>query len=385
MAATALTLARNGVRRGFRSRSLVLLGVVGPLALGTVLALAFGGRGPTIGVGLVDLDRSELSAGVGDGLARALEGSQVELDRLDPPPGGELGPLEQQVADGEVGALLVIPEGWAASLAAGPSPLRVVEAGDNAIAGSVAESIAGSISSGTDLQRAVATALATAGVAPPGGAPQGLVEPVISATDAEFEGAFDAALYFGPLAVFLFLGLGVSARALLRDEHDGILDRVRAAPVSSRDVVGGSSLTVVAQGLLASLVVIVVSSVVFGATWGQPLEVAVVVVAFVVAAAGMLGLIVGVARTELQAESWTNVVAFTFAVIGGSFFGGALLPGVLGVLGTLTPNGAAMRALIEVGPGGRSLLDIWYLLLWMLVVGVGGVVVGGRLLTRRLR
>ena len=44
-----------------------------------------------------------------------------------------------------------------------------------------------------------------------------------------------------------------------------------------------------------------------------------------------------------------------------------------------------MRALIEVGPGGRGLADIWYLLVWMLVLGVGGVVVGGRLLTRRLR
>jgi len=213
----------------------------------------------------------------------------------------------------------------------------------------------------------------------------GPVEAVIVAEDGEFEGAFDAALYFGPLAVFLFLGLGVTARTLLRDEHDGVLDRVRSAPVSSREVVGGSALTVVTQGLLASAVVIVVSSVVFGATWGQPVEVAVVVVTFVISVAGMLGLIVGIARTELQAESWTNVLAFSFAVIGGSFFGGALLPGVLGVLGTLTPNGAAMRALIEVGPGGRDLVDVWYLLAWMLLIGVAGVAVGGRLLTRRLR
>jgi hypothetical protein len=72
-------------------------------------------------------------------------------------------------------------------------------------------------------------------------------------------------------------------------------------------------------------------------------------------------------------------------VLGGSFFGGAILPGALGFIGTLTPNGAAMRALIEVGPGGESLADVWYLVVWMLVLGVGGVAVGGRLLGRRLR
>jgi hypothetical protein len=87
----------------------------------------------------------------------------------------------------------------------------------------------------------------------------------------------------------------------------------------------------------------------------------------------------------MQAESWTNLMAFTFAIVGGSFFGGTLLPGFLGFIGVLTPNGAAMRALIELGPGGRSLVEVWYLIAWMVVVGVVGLLVGGRLLSRRLR
>jgi hypothetical protein len=44
-----------------------------------------------------------------------------------------------------------------------------------------------------------------------------------------------------------------------------------------------------------------------------------------------------------------------------------------------------MRALIELGPGGRSLAQVWYLIAWLLVVGVTGLLVGGRLLSRRLR
>lgn len=379
-----LTLARNGVRRGFRSKTLVLLGVVGPLALGAVLALAFGGGGPTISIGIVDLDGSELSSGITEGLAEGLEGSQLELEVIEAPSAG-LAAIEQRVEDGEVGAVLVIPEGYGDSVLGQPEPLGVLGAGDNATASSIVEGIASSIASGTDLQRAVVAGLLAAGLDPGARLAEGAVEPVVSTEVVDFDEPFDAPLYFGPFAVFLFLGLGVTARSLLRDDREGILDRVRASPVSTGEVVGGSAITVLVQGALAAVVVVGLSSLLFGAQWGQTAEVVVIIAAFIVAVGGMLGLVVGVASTELQAESWTNVLAFGFAVLGGSFFGGALLPGVLGFIGTLTPNGAAMRALIEVGPGGESLADVWYLVVWMLVLGVGGVAVGGRLLGRRLR
>ena len=379
-----LTLARNGVRRGFRSRTLLLLGVVGPLALGAVLALAFGGDGPTIRIGVVDLDRSDMSTAIVDGLVESLDGTQLELDELEAAD-GDLAPLEQLVEDGEVGAVLVFPDGYAESVTDEPEPLGVLAAGDNATASSIVESIATSIASDTDLQRSVAAALLTAGIDPGEVLADGPVEAVVATEVVDFDEPFDAPLYFGPFAVFLFLGLGVTARGLLRDDADGILDRVRASPLSTGNVVGGAATTVMVQGAIAVVAVVGLSSLVFGADWGTPGEVAVILAAFIVSVAGMLGLVVGVASTELQAESWTNVVAFGFAVLGGSFFGGAVLPGFLGFIGTLTPNGAAMRALVEVGPGGESLADVWLLIAWMLAVGIGGILLGGRLLERRLR
>jgi hypothetical protein len=288
------------------------------------------------------------------------------------------------VSDGEVGAVLVFPEGYGESVAARPLALSVVGSGDNTYATDVARGIAEQIADSADLQRGAVAALLAAGRDPTPVIERG-VPPAIQAQLVDFEGAFDAPMYFGPLSLFLFLGLGITARTLLRDEHDGILDRMRAAPISLRQILAGSGGTVMVQGGVAAAVVILVSSLLFGAVWGQPAEVAVVVAAFVFSAAGLLGLVVGVARTEMQAESWTNLMAFTFAIVGGSFFGGTLLPGFLGFIGVLTPNGAAMRALIELGPGGRSLVEVWYLIAWMVVVGVVGLLVGGRLLSRRLR
>jgi ABC-type multidrug transport system permease subunit len=277
--------------------------------------------------------------------------------------------------------VLVVPAGYGDSLATSPLPLEVVGSGDNPFASGVAESIGGAVAGQVDLRRAVHAAMAEGGLPPPAGD----VQPVINSEMVGFTEPFDAQFYFGPLSVFLFLALGTVARSLLRDEHDGMLDRIRSAPVSSWQVLGGSAAGVVVQGACAAGSVVLLSTLVFGAVWGQPIEVAVVLAAFVVAVAGLLGLVVGVAHTEPQAESWTNFLAFGFAIIGGAFFGGSTLPGLLGRIGTLTPNGAAMRALIELGPGEQSLLGVWPHVTWLLLMGVGGLLVGARLLDRRLR
>lgn len=390
---SAYVLALNGIRRGIRNRTVVLMGVVGPLVLGGVLALAFGGSGPEIRIGVVDLDSSQLSAEVSAGLVGAFEDPEGD--------GGVVLTMEgavdsiegarRLVADDEVGAVVAIPPGYGASLGAGvatadaaPEDLVVVAPADDAVASAVAESLARSVAGRADLQRAVLRALVDSGGDAGSFDADGL-EQVVRAEMSGYSGDFDAPMFLGPLAVFLFLGLSVSAKSLVRDEQVGILDRVRASSLSSWSVVAGSAGSVMVTGMLAASLVVVLSSLVFGAEWGDPLDVAVVLFAFVASVAGLLGLVAGVARTEQQADSWTNLMAFGFAVIGGSFFGGALLPGVLGFVGSLTPNGAAMLALMDAGPGGEGLAGVWPLVAWMLLVGVLGVFAGGVLMRRRLR
>jgi ABC-2 type transport system permease protein len=103
----------------------------------------------------------------------------------------------------------------------------------------------------------------------------------------------------------------------------------------------------------------------------------------VVALSGLSAVITAVSRTEAQAEGWTNALAFLFGVIGGAFFGGAQFPGLLGAVGSLTPNAIAMRALVELGPGGQDLASVVPLLLALLAVGAVGLLIGTRMMVRR--
>jgi ABC-2 type transport system permease protein len=354
------------------------MGVVGPLVLGTILALAFGGTGPSFTIGVVDLDRTDVSSTIVDELAGGLDPDVLTLQR---PSSAEA--ARAAVADGELDAVIVLPTGYTDSLAGAPLELTVIGAAGATAGAAVGEAVAGGIAATVDQQRLAATASVAAGVDP-----TEVSEALATTASVAREDPgdrFDGALYFGPLAVFLFLGLAGTAKGVVRDEKEGVMQRLRSAPVSPTAIVAGNAGTVLVQGVLAAGVVVALSSLLFGAVWGQPAEVAVVLSTFVLSIAGLLGVVIGFARSEVQAESWTNVMAFTFAVLGGSFFGGALLPGTLGVIGSLTPNGAAMRALIDLGPGERSLADVWYLLAWMALVGVAGLLVGARLLQRRWR
>lgn len=384
----ALVLGGNGVRRGLRNRTVILMGVVGPLVLGGVLALAFTGTGPKIDIVLVDLDDSSVSAGITRGLLEALGPDAQDGDSpvtLRTEPGVDSVEQARSALDaGDVSAAIVIPEGYGDSVTGEPEDLVVVGSADNTIGSAVAGGIARSVTARTDLQRSMVAGFVSAGLDPSGIEP-GDLQQVVSTELTDFGFKFDAPLFLGPLSVFLFLGLGVNAKSLVRDRSIGILDRVRAAPISTRDVVLGAAITVMVTGIVAATLVVVLSTVVFGASWGRPLDVAVIMLAFVASVAGLLGLVVGLARTEAQADSWTNLMAFGFGVLAGSFFGGTTLPGLFGVIGNLTPNGAAMRALIEAGPGGEGLGGVWYLIVWMFAIGVVGVVVGGVMLNRRLR
>ncbi|MFZ4517441.1 MAG: ABC transporter permease [Microthrixaceae bacterium] len=370
-----VVIAGKDLRRSLKSRSLVLTAVVGPLALGLIMALAFGGgSGPSATIAVVDRDGTPTSRAIVDTLRRDLRGSQVRVRTDVPDP-------ERAVDAGRVDAAVVIPPGWTESLSGSPEPLQAVRDPDRAIPGEIATSIAGQVSSQADLVRA-ATSTAAALGADPSGATQ--VRPVVSVSVQDLSDEFNAPLYFGPLTIFLFLAMGTGARGLVREQKEGTLDRIRSTPTSARTIVAGSSLGVMAQGLVASLLVYGVSAVVFNAEWGRPAEVIVVLVSFVVAISGFAAIIVALARTEPQAEGWNNAIAFLFGILGGAFFGGASLPGLLGAVGSLTPNSIAMRALIELGPGGQDLASVLPLLVALWAMGIAGVLLGGSMLRRRL-
>ena len=124
-------------------------------------------------------------------------------------------------------------------------------------------------------------------------------------------------------------------------------------------------------------VLAVATTLLFGASWGNPLGVAVLVVAAILAATGIMALIATLARNAEQAANWQSVVAVVLGLVGGTFFPVSQAPGVLSRLTFVAPQAWFLRGLGDLR--GGSISAVWVPALAMLIFAV---VTGGLAMTR---
>lgn len=390
MLRNALLIAGNDLRRRVRNRTAIIMGIVTPIMMAALIGAAFGGGfafKATIGV--ADADRSELSQGITAGLTGEADGdSPLTFVVVDP------GTARDDVLAGKVDAALVFPEGYGASVTAGdPKPLAVVAAADKRITGEVATSVADGISARV---RATFLSVATALGDPTNPPDAARVQQVVAEAQqvdipvavglVDVRGSYSPVAYFGAsmAMLFLFFSVGTGARSLMTERKEGTLVRVRSAPVGDSAILLGKAIGVLVLGLVSMLVVWAATAVVFKAPWGDPVAVFAVIVAVVVAITGVSTLVTGFARTDAQADGITSMVAFAFALIGGSFMQPGAMPGALRTLALLTPNGWALRALTDIGAGGAGLAAVWPAVLALFVIGLVTGAVGLVVLRRKV-
>jgi ABC-2 type transport system permease protein len=99
-------------------------------------------------------------------------------------------------------------------------------------------------------------------------------------------------------------------------------------------------------------VIVVGTAVLLGARWGDPLALALLILAAALAATGIALLAVGFTRTEDQAGSLVAIVTITLAVLGGSFFPVAQGPGFMATLSLFTPHAWFLDGVGRIATGG---------------------------------
>jgi ABC-2 type transport system permease protein len=293
--------------------------------------------------------------------------------------------------------VLIIPAGFGAALTgadmARPPALRVVTDADKRIAGDVTRSLAEGIGAQLDAVRLGAATTLTTGEAP---SPERIQEVVTAAqaiqiplevVQTDTGDAYRPAAYFGASMgiLFLFFTVGAGARSLLLEREEGTLARVRAAPITDQAVVVGKAVSVFIVGVVSLFVIWGATTLLFGARWGDPAAVAVVLVATVVAIAGISTVIAAFARTNAQANALTTVAAFVLALLGGSFQQAGTLPGIFATIALFTPNGLALRALTRIGAADVGLADTWPTVVVLFTMGALTALIGlARLRTKVL-
>lgn len=352
-----LVVAAKDVRQRLRDRSAIIIAVLAPLGLALVLSSSLGAAEESIDAiyGIVDADGGP----VAQGFVATLEG----LDFTTVLPIASEEEARRRAEDDEISAAIVIPEGFSAAAVQGEGAfISIIGAPDSPlgaqIARSVAESFAGRLNA---VRLAVTTVIATRDEPPAPAEATRLAErargappPAVVAVDPAADRLFDAKAYYsvGMAVFFVFFTVEFGVRSLLEERQLGTLSRMLAGPVRPSWIVTGKALSAFAVGIASTTVLVVATSVILGANWGDPVGVGLLVLCAVVAAMGVTALVATLARTPEQASSYSSIAAVVMGLIGGTFFPISQAGGVLAALNLAVPHGWLMRAFGDLSSGG---------------------------------
>ena len=354
----ALVIAAKDLRQKLRDRSVLLMAVAAPLGL----AFLFSTMIPSEDTfhttyAVVDLDQGEIARGLVDGpLAGLAEAGVATLV-----PTATEAEARAAVEAKDVAAAIVIPAGFSAAVQAGEPGRLLVIGGSSSLPSEVARSVlAGFGSQVTAVQVAVGTALGSPARRPirrsrprsrrrpwtPGpdrghrrrdGRPERLDEDVLRRLDGR-----PVRVLRGPVR-----RAGPAGRAAQR--HAGTDAR---GPDRPGDHPPGQGPREPLVASISMTVIVVATTVLLGADWGDPLAVAALMLAVSLSATGIATLVVGFARNEEQAGGFIAVVAMTLAVFGGSFFRMCQAPEGLAVAELITPQAWFLRGINDLAGGG---------------------------------
>jgi ABC-2 type transport system permease protein len=261
--------------------------------------------------------------------------------------------LQSGVREGSLAAGLVIP--------AGSTRLELVMTqmnGSGMAARSAVDVAVGRVAAVLEATRAVEAAGATPAQAAArvheAQADSGRVAVVGSGTPGATPRGF---AYTAPanLLLFTFINSMAVAAALAESRRLGMLQRAITAPVRRRSVLAGEALSRFVVAVAQSLLIMVVSSLVFGVSWGDPLGVAAVVGSFSLVATGAAILVGSLVRSPAQAPAIGPPLGIVLGMLGGCLWPRESAGDFLNSIGYLFPHAWGMDALLALTKPGTGI------------------------------
>jgi ABC-2 type transport system permease protein len=345
-----LLIALKDLRQRLRDRSAIVVAFVAPFGIAAIISLALGNTGrfhATFAV--ADLDGGPAARSFVDDALGAPALKDVVTVRV----AASADEARALTVSGKVSAALVIPAGFSEDARAGRAThMQILKSADSPIGGELAAAIAAQF--------------------PP--APAHLVDGSVGSRDVK------QASYFGPsMAIFfLFFVVEFGAVGILAERRTGTLTRLLAAPISRESVVIGKALSTFALGAISLGTMTVATTVLLGASWGDPIAVAALAASIVLAAMGITALTATFASSEQSAGAFSSMVSMGLAMLGGNFVPVSQAPEVMRTIALATPNGLALRGftdLVADGGGLPSVLPyIAGILAFAVVTGTAAVV-----------
>ncbi len=165
--------------------------------------------------------------------------------------------------------------------------------------------------------------------------------------------AFDVLTVIAPGFALMFLMFTVTnaGRTIVQERLAGTLPRLLVAPVGAGQVLGGKLLGIFLIGVAQVAILIGANGLIFGVNWGDPLAVALLVLASAAGAAGWGALLAALAQSPAQIGGLGSALMLIFGILGGSLGNSFTLPGWLMPAAWITPNYWGIQGFAALGTG----------------------------------
>ena len=351
-------IAGTNLRRQFRQRATIFFVIIFPWLLILLLGATFGG-GFTPGIGIVDREIGPL----GEDLVKVLE----ELEDLEVKRYSSEGDLVDAVARDRVGAGLVIPEGYDATLRAGGDVVlrlyirpglfaqrATVEAAvgqQNTLVRSARFAQSEGVASlDYALEQAAQTVSGVSGV-------RVRTTRVGEASSSADPGKFDRGAST-QLLLFIFMTSLPASVALIETRRLGVGRRMFSTPTAARTILAGEALGSFGLALVQGLIITLGSALIFGVSWGSPAGAALILIMFSLVGAGMGMLLGSVFNNDQQAQSVALLLGMGLAALGGSMVPLEVFPDTMRTIAHVTPHAWGNDAFDELVRQGGDVADI---------------------------
>lgn len=356
----ALAIGVANVRRMVRERSNIFFVFIFPIALILLIGAQFGGGvKPQIGVLVAD------DGQVVEEITAAIE----SLDSVDTLRFEAREDLEAAVERGQVQAGVFLPAGIEERTAAGePVEIGFVARPDGT--GPQLEAIVGAAVA--DVMKPVGAAqFASAETDAPfdqtyraavdlAGEARGVEVEVSAVGEAIFPdtlGRFDLGAS-SQLVLFVFLTALAGSAALILTRQLGISSRMLSTPTSLRSIVVGESIGRFGVALVQGLYIVVLTLIIFGVNWGDPIASVLVLVMFSAVGAGAGVLMGSVFSNDQQAGGVGVILSLGLAALGGCMVPIELFSPTMQTVAHFTPHAWALDGYAELVRRGGTTTDI---------------------------
>lgn len=356
-----LAIAQAAGRRLLRDKRALFFMIVLPIVLIVVVGAVAQGF-DTFKIGVVDLDQTRASHQLVVDFEHTRGISVVSFPSVSA--------LDKAVARSDVNAGVVMPSGLQADEgSAKPVSIEIVAQRANTTqqaavsrVTSVIDTYGGRVEAGqfaarfggdftSNFQLAVSLAHRTPQV--------GLGTQVVAAGQNTLPPGFE---YSAPteLVLFVFLTAVAGGSAVVESRQLGVFERVLAAPVRPRTIVIGESVTAVLIAAVQSALIVLVGSVAFGVSWGNPPAAFLLILLWCLVGAGA-GMVAGTYfRTPEQAGAIGPVVGITFAMLGGCMWPLSIVSPTMRAIGHATPHAWAVDAWTNLLSNHGTIITIWH-------------------------